>query len=78
MSFETLVPITYESSIGKKKKTIEQRFTANGEDVKIHLYEFSNDDGESAELLLALIQDFDNMVTTYDLFNVLNVTRVID
>ena len=60
------------------KRSVEQKFTANGEDVKVSYFRFTNDKDQSAELLLALIQDFDNTVPTYDLFNVLNVTRVID
>lgn len=33
---------------------------------------------KTSELLLALINDFDNMVWTYDLFNALLVNKVID
>ena len=71
-------PLAYESSILTSKRSVEQKFTADGENIKVPYFRFTNDKDESAELLLALIQDFDNTVTTYNLFNVLNVTKVID
>ena len=78
MSYENDIPLTYQSSILEEKKSINQKFTQDGEEIKINLISFSNDDEESVELLLALIKDFDNMVDTYDLFNTLTVTKVIN
>ena len=78
MTTEGNIPISYESSFLEKEKKVAQKFTKDGEEIRVSLYEFSNDGEQSAELLLALIQNFDNMVTTYDLFNTLSVTKVID
>ena len=78
MSYESDIPLTYQSSILEEKKSITQKFTQDGKEIKINLLSFSNDGEESAELLLALVKDFDNMVDTYDLSKTLTVTRVID
>ncbi len=55
-----------------------QKFTVNGEEIKVNLYEFSNDQSDSPELFLCLVKNFNNMVDTYSLFTVLTVTKVID
>ena len=72
------IPLLFVSRIKETKKTVVQKFKKDGEDIKVLLHEFSNDGEESAELLLTLIKDFDSMVATYDLFNELTVTKVID
>ena len=79
MSFEAYTPLVYETSeLDITKMSMTQKFTYNGEEIKVSLYQFSNAKKESAELLLALIQDFDNIVNTYDLLRTLDATRVID
>ena len=72
------IPLLFVSRIKETKKKVVQKFKKDGEDIKVLLHEFSNDGEESAELLLTLIKDFDSMVATYDLFNELTVTKVID
>ena len=49
-----------------------------GKRSKSPLLNLSNDDDKTADLLLGLTQDFDNIVVTYNLFIMLNATRVID
>ena len=70
--------LTYQSLIVEEKKSITQKFTQDGKEIKINLFSFANDGDESAELLLALVKDFDNMVDTLYIFNTLTVKKVID
>ena len=78
MASDSEIPLLYESKILEKEKKITQKFKKDGEEIKVNLYQFSNDGDESIELLLTLIKDFDNMVSTYGLFTELTVTKVID
>ena len=78
MASDSEIPLLYESKILEKVKKITQKFKKDGEEIKVNLYQFSNDGDESIELLLTLIKDFDNMVSTYGLFTELTVTKVID
>ena len=72
------IPLTYDSNVLEKKKTAVQKFTVANEEIKVNMYEFSNDKEESAELFLCLVKDFLNMVKTYELFTVPTTAKVID
>ena len=78
MSDENETPLLFETQIIGKEKKIEKKFTKDSDEIKVYLFEFTNDGEESVEVLLTLIKDFDNMVTTCDLFNELTVTKVIN
>ena len=78
MTSDNEIPLLYESKILEREKKICQKFKKDGEEIKVNLFQFSNDGDKSIKLLLTLIKDFDNMVGTYGLFTELTVTKVID
>ena len=75
MTINSEIPLLYESKILGKHKKLLQKFTKDGEKIKVNLLQFSNDGDESIELLLTLINNFDDMVATYTIFQQTNSNK---